>query len=269
MLDLPTENRLALFQRSFAEAVFFDDAPIPATIRAASGPACGSRFGVYRNNVIAGLTRSLASRYPVVRRLLWDDVFDRVARLYVTMEPPRSPVLLEYGEGFPRFLRKLAPGAATDYVADVAELESARVRAYHAADAVPVGRDAFSGWPADRLPRLRLMLHPSVILLKSRFPMVSIWETHRRDEDTAIREWRQEAALIARPGWQVEVHRLTHAGHEFFSALACGRTVGSAVAQATTVGADFDLAAAFTLLISANIVVGLEASQVAPDTPLI
>ena len=107
MIALPLENGFARFQRAFAEAIFSDDAPIPATIRAASGPGSASRFGIYRNNVMASLINAVAARYPVVRKLLWDDAFNRVAHLYVTAEPPRSPVLLEYGESFPRFLRHI------------------------------------------------------------------------------------------------------------------------------------------------------------------
>ena len=77
MLALPLEDGLAALQRSFAEAIFFNDAPIPATIRQGSGPAHASRFGVYRNNVIAGLINAVAARYPVVRKLLWEDAFNR------------------------------------------------------------------------------------------------------------------------------------------------------------------------------------------------
>ena len=151
----------------------------PATIRAASGPAHASRFGVYRNNVIAGLINAVAARYPVVRKLLWDDAFSRVAQLYVTAEPPRSPVLLEYGDSFPRFLRSIGDGAAADYLADMAELEAARTRAYHAADAMPLSRDAFAALAPDETCRIcgsgcirRFML------LNSRFPVVSIWEAN-------------------------------------------------------------------------------------------
>src|SRR5260221_8164173 len=102
---LPLESGLAQLQRDFAEAILSGDAPIPATVRQASGPAYASRFGVYRNNVIAGLINAVAARYPVVRKLLWDDAFNRTAQLSVTAEPPRSPVMSEYGDSFPQFLR--------------------------------------------------------------------------------------------------------------------------------------------------------------------
>lgn len=258
MIALPIENSLAQLQRSFADAVFFDDAPIPATIRAASGPACVSRFSVYRNNVVASLIKAVAARYPVVRKLLWDDAFDRIARLYVIAEPPRSAVLLEYGASFPAFLRRIGEGSAADYLADIAELEAARTRAYHAADAKPVSRDAFANLPADRLVELRVKLHPSVVLLSSRFPAVSVWEANLYANDNAVSAWRQESALIARPNFDVEVHRLSIGTYVFLNALMDGQTIGSAIERAMAAAADFDVAEGIATLIAAGIVVDFE-----------
>ena len=195
----------------------------------------------------------------MVRKLLWDDAFNRIAHLYVTAEPPRSPVLLEYGESFPQFLRSIGEGTAADYLADVAELEAARTRAYHAADATPISRDAFSALAPEQLPDLRLTLHPSMVLLKSRFPVVSIWEANLHDNDNALRQWQPECALIARPHLQVEVRRVSPGGYEFFSALAEGRTVGEAIGRGTANASDFDLAECFNALVSAEIVVDLDA----------
>src|ERR1041384_7045582 len=101
MFALSLESSQGRLQRAFAEAVLSSDAPIPTPIQEASGPAHASRFGVYRNNVIAGLIKAVAERYPVVRKLLWDDAFSRAACRYVTSDPPRSPIMHEYGDGFP------------------------------------------------------------------------------------------------------------------------------------------------------------------------
>jgi hypothetical protein len=226
MLALAADDALTRLQGAFADAVFFDYAPIPATIRSATGQAHASRFSVYRNNVFAGLTNAIGARYPIVRKLLWEDGFDRIAHLYVSAEPPRSPVLLEYGESFPQFLRSIGQGVSANYLADVAELESARTRAYHAADATPVARDAFSQLAPDEIPNLRLELHPSVQLLKSQFPVVSIWEANLHANDNTLNLWQPECALIARPRLDVEFRRLTPGAYEFLSALAEGSSVG-------------------------------------------
>ena len=269
MIALPValslESGSAQLQRLFAEAIVLGDAPIPATVRRASGPAYASRFGVYRNNVITGLIKAVAARYPVVRKLLWDDAFNRVAHRYVTAEPPRSPVMAEYGDGFPQFLRNVGQCAAADYLADVAELEAARTRAYHAADAVPLPRDALAALAPEDLPDLRLTLHPSVVLLQSRFPVVSIWEANRQDNDNTIREWKPECALIARPRLQVEVRPLSTGVHAFVAALAGGQTVGAAIAPGEASGPEFDLGECFSALIAADIVIGLALPKSPPD----
>lgn len=257
MLALATESRSAQLQRSFAEAILSDDAAIPATVRQASGPAYASRFGVYRNNVITGLIKAVAARYPVVRKLLWDDAFNRATYLYVTSEPPRSPVMHEYADGFPRFLRNIGRNVASDYLADVAELEAARTRAYHAADATPLSRDAFAVIAPEDLSDLRMKLHPSVTLISSRFPVISIWEAGRSDNDNVISRWTPECALVARPRLQVEVRPLSAAAHTFISALAGGCTVGSAIALGAAGPPHFDLQECFEALIASQIVVEL------------
>ena len=261
MFALPLDDGLTRLQGAFADAVFFDHAPIPATIRDASGQAHASRFSVYRNNVFAGLTNAIGARYPVVKKLLWDDGFNRIAHLYVSAEPPRSPVLLEYGESFPQFLRSIGQGVSANYLADVAELESARTRAYHAADATPVARDAFSQLAPDEIPDLRLALHPSVQLLKSQFPVVSIWEANLHANDNTLNLWQPECALIARPRLDVEVRRLTSGAYEFLSALAKGSSVGDAIDRGVANAPEFDLTECFATLISADVTVGLESDD--------
>jgi hypothetical protein len=260
MLPLPVEAGHALLQREFALAILFDEPPIPKTIIAASGRASESRFRVYRNNVIAGLVNVLAARYPLTRKLLWPEKFDVVAQMYVTAALPRSPVLLAYGDGFPQFLRRIGHGASADYLADIAELEAARTRAYHAADAVPLNHSAFARIASDDLPGLHLTLHPSASLLKSRFPIVTMWEANYHPKDNTIKQWKAEAALIARPHLDVVVWRLSPGAYDFFTAIGKGQTVGLAITRALAIAPDFDLTESINILIASEIVVGIEPS---------
>ncbi|ARP97877.1 DNA-binding domain-containing protein [Pseudorhodoplanes sinuspersici] len=246
-------------ERDFAEALLNNDAPVPAAIKLSCGAASLSRFGVYRNNVIASLIRALASRYPVTRRLLWPDTFDGIARLYVVTEPPRSPILSQYGKDFPQFLRSVGEGAAAQCVADVAAIENARTCAYHAADAVPLAADLFTHLSADDVLNLRLTMHPSAILLCSRFPAVSIWQAYLRDDGEQPIAWKPEGALVVRPHFDVEVWDLPPGTYEFFAAIAKGETVGAAAA-ATASSDAFDLATAFRIMICAGIVTGMAAA---------
>jgi hypothetical protein len=252
MTPFATEDSHSALERRFADAILFDDVPIPATIQLASGPATASRFGVYRNNVLFGLMNALAARFPVTRRILWPDTFDGAARLFVTMHPPRSPLLLHYGDGFPQFLRSIGTGPSADYAADIAELESARVRAYHAPDALPLPGEAFGGLSPDSLTDLRFALHPSVSLVSSRFPIASAWEASMHGGN--IDRWTAETALIVRPHLDVQVWRLPPGGCAFFRAIGAGRTAGEAATGAMTSAPQCDLAQIFHVMICSGAV---------------
>lgn len=246
------------FQRSFSAAVFDPTAPLPFAVCDGERQRARSGFAVYRNNAIAGLINVIVQRFPVVHRIAGADSFQAVAHRYVVTEPPRSPILLHYGETFPRFVRGLGNEATLEYLADVAELEWARGRAYHAADADPVSRDTFAALGPDQLEGVRILLHPSVALVKSRFPIVTIWETNLGNDDDSrmITRWGPEYALVARPFLDVEVWRLSAGGHAFIGALTGLMPLSAAVAVAMAADPEFDLSANLAMLIETNIVVG-------------
>jgi hypothetical protein len=155
-------------------------------------------------------------------------------------------------------LRGIGRSAAASYLADVAEIESARTRAYHAVDAAPLSPEAFNTVAADQWPELRIALHPSVALLKSDFPVVSIWQANLYANQNRLDVWKPEFALIARPHLNVDVRSISAGAYEFITALAQGQTVGRAVAMASARAPDFDLAECFNVLIVAELVVTLK-----------
>jgi hypothetical protein len=247
------------FQPGFSAALFDASAAVPAFVRAPTSPRAESGFAVYRNNVVAGLIKAVGQRFPVVRRLAGHDSFDAVAHRYVVTRPPRSPVLIDYGEEFPVFVRGLGSEAMFEYLGDVALLEWLRGRAYHAADATPLPRQAFAAL-SGRLDRIRVQLHPSVFLMRSRFPIVTIWESGLEDAGRAvmIERWCPECALVARPFLDVRVWRLPPSTCAFVDALCRSAPLAEATEAGFAVEPGFDLAGALALLIQSNVVVALE-----------
>ena len=126
----------------------------------------------------------------------------------------------------------------------------ARGKAKYAADARPIGAQAFPSLAA----KLHLVLHPSIFLVASRFPIVTNQSEH---ENGRVGRWSAECALVARPFLEVEVRRLPPAGHAFISALSQGRTIAAALDAATATDPQFDIAINRALLIEANIVIGI------------
>ena len=168
----------------------------PPGVTATAPEETERRFAVYRNNVAVSLSEALAKRFPVIRRLVGDEFFAAMARVYAEAHRPASPVLLEWGDTFPAFLASFPPLADYPYMADVARIEVARGHAFHAADAVSAGPDSFLGANPSNL---HLVLHPSVQVLRLRHPGVSIWTLNQPSEvPQSVTLAGEEIALILR-----------------------------------------------------------------------
>lgn len=217
------------------------DGRLPPGLTAGDPAEADRRFAVYCNNVAVGLSEALARRFPAIRRLVGETFFRALARAYIAVEPPPSPVLLAWGEGFPAFLDGFPPLAAYPYLGDVARIEWARGRAFHAADAEPLAPAALAAALADPATA-RLALHPSVQVLTLRYAAVTIWRANRRDGAPGpLRADGAEIALILRdPSFEVPVRAIGAADAAFVRAVAAGATVLAAVEAGLAVADDHD-----------------------------
>jgi hypothetical protein len=230
------------FQSAFANALLDLEQPPPPGLGAAGAADPRRRFAVHRNNMVAGLVKTLAARFPAVVKIVGAEFFNVMARAFVLAHPPRSPRLACYGDVFPNFIDAFAPVREVAYLADVARIEAARTRAYHAADAAPVGTDAFAKLAVEAASFMRLEFHPSVEIIRSPHPIVTIWAMNSGGRPLApIENWCGEDALVARPHLEVEVHLLPPGGAEFLLALAAGRPLGEAAQHALAAGPQFSL----------------------------
>ena len=145
---------------------------------------------------------------------------------------------------FRTFLADFEPARDVPYLAGVARLEAARTRAYHAADRKPLGPAVLSGVATETLADLRFILHPSLEIVASDYPIVTIWAMNSGEMELAsITDWRGEDALVARPWVDVEVRRLPLGARTFLQGLAAGDPLGVAAAAAIASSTSFDLAA--------------------------
>lgn len=244
---------LSEVQAAFSAAIF-DPAGIPpdGVVGPDRRPA-PRRFAVYRNNVVSALINAVAGGFPAVQRIVGDDFFRAMARAYVLAEPPTSPVLLDYGTTFPDFIAGFAPAASVPYLSDVARIERLWREAYHAEEAAPLGPDALAGIAEAELPGITFGLHPSLRLMRSRYPALTIWRMNASGGPvTAVDISAGEDALIVRPGAEVEVRKVPPGGAAFVTALAAGETLLSAAETAQAADERFDLAGNIAGLLAAG-----------------
>lgn len=249
---------LAEVQARFVSALRDRGLPPPADIAGRGDETPERRFDVYRNNVHVSLVEALMGTYPVVLRLVGEDFFRGMARVYIGTALPRTPVLIHYGDDFADFIEGFEPARDLGYLADVARLEWAWNLAYHAADATPVDAQALGAVPPDRMTDLVFDLHPSLRIVSSRWPILAIWDTNTNDADVRPIDLSAGGGdvLVIRPAYEVELRTLPRGGAVFIEALREGARLGGAYEQAIAACSDFDLAANLQGLIGSGAIVG-------------
>ncbi|WP_238364771.1 DNA-binding domain-containing protein [Mesobacterium pallidum] len=225
-----------------------DMAPPPGLTDGAGRPA-GRRFDVYRNNVAVGLAEALETGFPVLRKLLGPETFRQFAGLALRAHPPRSPLMMEYGQDLPDFLAGFAPLAHLPYLADVARLELALRRAYHAEDATPVAPETLAALPPERLMAARLRLAPAVQVIRSPWPIHAIWALNMAGGPKPVAG--AQDVMIGRPDLDPAPWLLPPGGADAIAALRSGARVETALQG----GGETDLAGLFTCLLAAGAIV--------------
>lgn len=241
-------------QAQFTRALLDPDRAVPAGLTDPQGRAAGKRFDVYRNNVVASLTEGLETAFPVIRALLGEEFFRGMAGVYLRQYPPASPLMMFFGEAMPAFLEEFEPVQELGYLPDIARLELALRHSYHAADAAPIDPARLQAIAPDRLMQARLRLAPSLRVVGSDWPIVTIWQMHQ-PEGGPSPEMRAEDALLTRPEYDPRVSPLPPGGSAFVAALQRGETLAAALGAAEAEFHNFDLSAVLGLLLKGGAIV--------------
>lgn len=242
-------------QAEFRAALLDASRAAPEGLRDGQGRAAGARFNVYRNNVAVSLTEAMRTGFPAITKLIGQQNMDGLAGLFLRAHPPSSPLMMHYGGAFPDFVGQMPQLEHLPYLADIARLELAMRRAYHAADATPIAPDALGALAPDDLMNARLGLAPAVEVLRSAYPIHGIWAFNMANG--AKPQPGAEDVLITRPEFDPVPHRLSAGAADFVIALAANEPLGAATDIAAAAAPEFDLGAALGLLLGQGAIISL------------
>ncbi len=201
---------------------------------------------VYRNNVFQNYRNALRDTYPVIERLVGAEFFLQAVDAYIRTTPSTSGDVHDYGENFDAFLRDYPGASALVYLPDVAALEWAVHRAYHAAASDSLDISQLADIAEDAHSDLRFTLHPACRLIASPWPVLTIWRVNQPDyasEQTVDLALGGECALVMRRGEKVEPASLSVAEHVALAAFQAGASLEGALEAALAQDAAFDLGA--------------------------
>jgi hypothetical protein len=238
-------------------ALLDPDRPVPQGLQDGQGRPAGGRFNVYRNTITASLIAALEQGFPAVAALLGPVNFTAIARGFVRDHPPRSPLLMQYGAGFPAWLEAAEPLSHLGYLGDVARLELARRRAYHAADSPPLPAATLAAIPPEDLGETRLTLAPAVALLRSDWPVHAIWR-FALDPDSPEPQARPEDVLITRPVFDPLTTPLPPGGAAAIGALLQGDSLGAAQDAGLAHDPGFTLTEVLSLLLAGGAIIAAD-----------
>ena len=208
---------------------------------------------VYRNNYRGNLHDALAGAYPVIAQLVGGDFFRLLTRAYIGQHPSKSGNLHHYGAEMANFLAAFEPAQGLNYLPDVARLEWVCHLAYFAEDAEVMTLTDLAQIPPEHYADLILHFHPSCHLLRSDFPVVSIWQAHQSGADSGfLIDSGASCALVSRVEDEVRVNALLPAQAEWLAAMRAGVTLGEATEITVARFPEFDLQAILLILFNNN-----------------
>jgi hypothetical protein len=226
-------------QAAFARALLDPDLSCPPDVTTWNGSDPLARLAVYRNNVVVSLIDALVTTFDVTQALVGQDFFRAMAREFVRRSPPTHRVLTYYGDAFAGFIEQFEPAQSVPYLADMARLEYARVRAYHSADQALITQEHLAPLLQDpsALMHTRFKLGSGLALLRSDWAVVALWAAHQDpatlDAQLSGLDVQQADHLVVfREDWTVKVQRMEPAPWAFVQGMAEGLNLADASARA-------------------------------------
>ena len=175
--------RLVDLQRNFQAHLLMGDDAILESVVDAPPLAPAERVKVYRNAYRVRLSDALQDTYPVLFKILGDEVFEGLGVAFIDAHPSVHRSIRWYGRELADFLAQRQPYAEQPILAEVARFEWTLSEVFDAADAVPLAREALQAVDPDSWDQLGFVFHPSLRLLDLSWNTVAVWQAMSRDED--------------------------------------------------------------------------------------
>ena len=167
--------KLAQIQQKFFTAVMSGVDGDIAPHLALSPPQLRRRLNIHRRNYQMVMTDTLRHTYPIVSGVLQKHFnLAKVLNQYVAHNPPTSPLLADYGEGFSKFLNP-----TSQMLSRLAALEWQAAQITRGSLTPALTPSSLRGLTPTQLERLCFRLHPLVRVFRERYDFFALWSDHR------------------------------------------------------------------------------------------
>ncbi|MGH8112949.1 MAG: HvfC/BufC family peptide modification chaperone [Rhodanobacteraceae bacterium] len=245
-------------QHRFLAALYDDGESGPVEAIVGHGLDPSARLRIYRNSCNEIQTGALRATYPAVLALLGAAFYEQTARVYRQAHPSTSGNLQGFGADFAEHLDALPSLDGFAYIPDVARLEWRRQLAALADDAEPVPVDVVARQLASTEGPLELALHPSVRVVASRHPVLTIWRYAMDPTPEGLQlSGTGEDVVLWREDGEVAMATPDTASFTCIQTWLHGDPLSAAYAAAIAIDPDFDLPVCLGSLAARGLIVAL------------
>jgi len=233
----PAAPSLRELQRQLAAQILAGEPQPPAAldrwVAVPPGHAAAERLAVHVDGYPARLHDALLDAFPAVAHLVGAGAFHALVQRYRHAAVLRSYNLNDAGSELAAHLRGDPLAAELPFLPDLAALEWAMARAFHAVETAPLAAAELAALAPETILAGGVRCQPSLALVESPWPIHALWsarETPHAAIDVDLTD--AEAVVVWRRDLDVECLALDAEQAAVLRALLAGASVASAAEQA-------------------------------------
>lgn len=249
-------SKLNLIQQQFSDALFAQENKIQL-LDFMNSDYPSERLNIYRQTIIQNLRQALEITYPGIWVLLGKECANSVAYSYINNinHLPNTGCLDDWGESFSDFLDKKPELKMLPYLKDFAQYEWFKHLAYREAESNCVSYNDLNNLSEKILEQSKLILHPSLYIMKSEFQLDKILELVENFDASGFELKRyQTYALIFRSESGVMTYWITEDNFFFFQNILNQHTLAECFKNTEKNYPDFKFSEAFSFLMSCKLI---------------
>lgn len=200
-----------------------------------------AQLEIYRQQYWLRHTSALVEDFPGVGGIIGQRAWERLVEEYLDAHPPRTFSLRDLGANLADFIACSAGWLHPhDLVLDMARLEWAYVEAFDAAEVGPLTPEKLSAFDENAWDTARLVLSPSLRLLRVQYPVVLFRKRlcAKTGEAISFPEPDPQRLVIHRSSLSIHANSLDEAPFALLEALGRGATIPEACERACLADAD-------------------------------
>jgi len=195
-----------------------------------------TRLSVYGDGYFLRLLEALTSDFPAVKRALGEYGFRVLSADYLLSNPSKSPTLADLGEAFPRFVSAHPLSRRYRFLADLSRVERDVMTRLFESRLPALDPQTIAKIRAEDWPRVRLILDPTVLLLKVAWPVERLWRRRELPPNAGDRTIRRPGAqwlLIFRDETWVRVADISRPEWDALRQIKNGARLGRVFTRAS------------------------------------